>query len=211
MAHIPVFIVMGPSASGKTSIGTLLAQKLGFPFLDGDDLQPKSNIEKMSSGQPLTDDERFPWLQVVLDTFTQWITPNTTTTMKINTDSSSLASPKGIIVACSALKRSYRDFLRNNVPPNSRAQVWFVYLKTSRQELEKRVRERKGHFMKAGMLQSQLAILEPPIINSSSPNDSKEELEERVLVVEANKSQEEVVQEILRNIENLLATQNLML
>ncbi|CAG8453873.1 9610_t:CDS:2 [Ambispora leptoticha] len=197
MAYIPVFIIMGPTASGKTSIGTLLAQKLGLPFLDGDDLHPKSNIEKMSSGLPLTDDDRLPWLQAILDTLTQWTTPSDGTT----TDSST--SPKGIIVACSALKRSYRDFLRNNVPLNNRAQVWFVYLKTSKQELERRLRERKGHFMREGMLQSQLDTLENPIIDSSSSNDhqketanDKQELEERIFVVDGDKSKEEVTQEI---------------
>ncbi|QFY59139.1 gluconokinase [Rhizobium grahamii] len=139
--HPHAVIVMGVSGSGKTSIAEKLAELLGVGFVEGDRLHPASNVEKMSKGIPLTDDDRMPWLDLIGDA------------MK-----ASIASGQGIVVSCSALKRIYRDRLRNAVGGN----LFFVYLSGSRELLTRRMGERKGHFMPLSLLESQLATLEVP-------------------------------------------------
>ncbi|MBY5651624.1 gluconokinase [Rhizobium leguminosarum] len=134
-------IVMGVSGCGKSSVGEKLAEALHLAFVEGDALHPAANVEKMSKGIPLTDDDRMPWLD------------------RIGEDIK--ASPEkreGIIVSCSALKRLYRDRLRAAAGGN----LFFVYLEGSRALLMKRMAERKGHFMPASLLDSQLATLEVP-------------------------------------------------
>jgi gluconokinase len=134
-------IVMGVSGSGKSSIGEKLAEVLGLRFVEGDQLHPRSNVEKMSKGIPLTDADRMPWLDLIGETI-----------------DSALASGEGIVVSCSALKRIYRDRLRAAAGGN----LFFVYLDGSRDLLMSRMGERKGHFMPASLLDSQLATLEVP-------------------------------------------------
>ena len=134
-------IVMGVSGSGKSSIGEKLAEALGLRFVEGDGLHPASNVEKMSKGIPLTDDDRMPWLDVIGETI-----------------KSALASGEGIVVSCSALKRIYRDRLRTAAGGS----LFFVYLDGSRDLLTRRMGERKGHFMPASLLDSQLQTLEVP-------------------------------------------------
>nr|WP_210273099.1 gluconokinase [Rhizobium sp. WYCCWR 11128] len=134
-------IVMGVSGCGKSSVGEKLAEALHLAFVEGDALHPAANVEKMSKGIPLTDEDRMPWLD------------------RIGEDmKASIEKSEGIIVSCSALKRIYRDRLRAAVGGN----LFFVYLEGSKALLMKRMGERKGHFMPASLLESQLATLEPP-------------------------------------------------
>lgn len=133
---------MGPAGSGKTTIGMLLAAQLSWEFADGDDFHPPANIAKMSRGTPLTDEDRLPWLQSIHDAMLQW-----------------QAQGKSVVIACSALKRSYRDLL--GISPNAR-NIKLVYLKGSYDLLLQRMHSRKGHYMKEKMLASQLADLEEP-------------------------------------------------
>ncbi|WP_431321465.1 gluconokinase [Rhizobium sp. YTU87027] len=134
-------IVMGVSGCGKSSIGLKISDTLGIKFVEGDQLHPASNVEKMSKGIPLTDDDRMPWLDLIGQT------------MK-----ASLDRGQGVTVSCSALKRTYRERLRNAVNGN----LFFVYLSGSKELLTKRMGERKGHFMPPSLLESQLATLEVP-------------------------------------------------
>jgi gluconokinase len=133
---------MGPAGSGKTTVGKLLAAQLSWEFADGDDFHPPANIEKMSRGIPLTDEDRIPWLRSIRETMLQ-----------------RQAQGKSAVIACSALKRSYRDLL--GIHPNSK-NIKLVYLKGSYELLLERLHSRTGHYMKEQMLTSQLADLEEP-------------------------------------------------
>lgn len=134
----PVLVVMGVSGSGKSTVAGILAGRLGWDFLEGDDLHPQANVDKMAAGQPLTDDDRMPWLALV----ETWITART-----------SRGQPA--IVTCSALKRSYRDVLRGE-------NVVFVYLAGPPELIARRLSARVDHYMPPSLLASQLATLEPP-------------------------------------------------
>lgn len=127
---------MGVSGCGKSTIGALVAHELGLPFTDGDSLHPMENIAKMAAGTPLNDDDRAPWLEIV--------------------GRELASSANGLVVACSALKRSYRDTIRAQAPG-----VVFLHLDGSREVLGSRLEGRSGHFMPTGLLDSQLATLEP--------------------------------------------------
>ena len=143
-----VFIIMGVSGCGKTTVGKLLAEKLDAPFYDGDDFHPPENIAKMSSGQPLNDDDRKPWL----DNLHVW--------MRRYVEGGQTATSTGsvqAVFACSALKKSYRDRLRGNLDA-----VQFVHLEGDFDLIWQRMQAREGHYMKAGMLQSQFDTLEAP-------------------------------------------------
>ncbi|MFA0441004.1 gluconate kinase [Vibrio sp. 10N.286.49.C2] len=133
-------IVMGVCASGKTTIGAMLAQKLGRKFIDGDDLHPRANIQKMVSGEPLNDDDRAPWLERIRDAAYSLESKN----------------EHGIIV-CSALKRHYRDQIREG-----NEHVTFLFLDGSYDLILERMRNRSGHFMKENMVKSQFDALERP-------------------------------------------------
>lgn len=141
IANPYAIIVMGVSGSGKSSIGEEMAKELRLPFMEGDSLHPASNVEKMSKGIPLTDEDRMPWLDKIGEV------------MK-----ASLAKGESIIVSCSALKRIYRDRLRSAAGGN----LFFVYLEGSKELLTDRMGHRTGHFMPASLLESQLATLEVP-------------------------------------------------
>lgn len=134
----PAIVVMGVSGSGKSAVGGGLARELGLPLLEGDAFHPKANIDKMSSGTPLTDDDRWPWLDAIAAAIR--------------------GAPGGVIVACSALKRAYRDRLR----AGAGKPVLFVFLDGSQETIAARLQSRKGHFMPPSLLQSQFATLEPP-------------------------------------------------
>jgi gluconokinase len=134
----PVLVVMGVSGTGKSTVAGLLAGHLGWPLQEGDDLHPEANVAKMEQGIPLTDDDRWPWL----DTIGAWI------------DEQGRRGEPGIIT-CSALKRAYRDRLRR---PN----VVFVHLAGTRDTITRRMAARSGHFMPLSLLDSQLATLEAP-------------------------------------------------
>jgi len=135
-----VIIVMGVAGCGKTTIGELIAEKLGWQFSDADEFHPAANVAKMSAGQPLNDDDRAPWLQAISDHV-----------------SDCLARDVGAVVTCSALKKAYREVIV--VDPE---RVKFVHLDGSRELLWERISGREGHFMKPAMLDSQLATLEIP-------------------------------------------------
>ena len=134
-----IVIVMGVVGAGKTSVGRLLAQQSGWEFADADDFHPPSNVEKIRRGISLNDDDRSPWLERLRAAITQWITEH-----------------RNVVLACSALKRSYRQELA--VGP----EVRFVYLKGSVDLIAERLRTRQGHFAGEQILASQFADLEEP-------------------------------------------------
>lgn len=134
-----ILIIMGVSGTGKSTIGKLLSDALDIPFYDGDDFHPEANVKKMSAGQPLNDDDRQDWL------------------LKLNKLAKEHES-KGVIIACSALRESYRILLRNGIE-NS---MEFIYLEGSFELIKSRLENRKGHFMPLELLHSQFSTLEPP-------------------------------------------------
>ena len=139
--HPPcALVVMGVSGSGKSTIADRLAARLDWRFEDGDGFHPPGNVAKMSAGQPLTDDDRRPWLQAIAD--------------EIDRVS---RERKRLVVACSALKRAYRDILSHG-----RKDIRFVFLNGSYELIAGRLAARKGHFMPPGLLASQFKTLEPP-------------------------------------------------
>jgi gluconokinase len=132
-------VVMGISGSGKTTIATRLAEQLDWTFAEADDFHPTANITKMSSGTPLTDEDRWPWLRRLAD----WIGEHE-------------GAGRCAVVTCSALKRSYRDLLRDGHPS-----VWFAHVTADRELIRERLEHRSGHYMPSSLLDSQLATLEP--------------------------------------------------
>lgn len=131
-------VVMGVAGCGKTSVGEGLSRLTGIRFIDGDALHPKANVDKMSAGNPLTDEDRWPWLEAIGREFSR--------------------SREPLIIGCSALKRSYRDKIRHHAG----AMVTFLHLTGSREIISQRMQERKNHFMPATLLDSQFATLELP-------------------------------------------------
>jgi carbohydrate kinase (thermoresistant glucokinase family) len=154
---------MGVSGSGKTTISALLAGRLHWEFEDGDDFHPPANVAKMHSGVPLTDEDRWPWLRAIAD----WI------------DATRQAGGHGV-VACSALKRSYRDVLIGNGRPDVR----LVYLKGGEALIAKRQAARQGHFMPTGLMKSQFEALEEP------------GSDERPIVVSVDRRPREIIEDI---------------
>jgi len=130
-------VLMGVAGCGKSSVGAALALRLGIPYRDGDDLHPAPNVEKMRLGVPLTDDDRWPWLDRV---------------------AGALAADAPVIIGCSALKRAYRDRIR----AGAGGPVRFVHLHGSRDLVAARMTARRGHYMPLSLLDSQFAALEPP-------------------------------------------------
>ena len=126
-------VVMGVSGCGKSSVGEGIAKALHLPYVDGDDLHPPENVAKMRAGIPLTDEDRWPWLDRVAETLQQ-----------------------DCVIGCSALKRRYRDRIRQAGP------VQFLHLTGSREVIAARMQARKGHYMPPSLLDSQFAALEPP-------------------------------------------------
>ncbi|MDH6109316.1 carbohydrate kinase (thermoresistant glucokinase family) [Kitasatospora sp. MAP12-15] len=135
-----VIVVLGVSGAGKSTVGSLLAARLGWPFEDADDLHAPQSRARMAAGHRLTDQERGPWLRAVA----HWMDER-------------LRAGESAVVACSALKRAYRDVLRDGRP-----EVQLLYLRGSRELIAKRLSERHGHFFPAGLLDSQFADLEEP-------------------------------------------------
>ena len=133
-----LILVTGVSGSGKSTVARELARRTGWVYLDADDYHPAANREKMSAGIPLTDTDRLPWLESL-----------------VGAVRGHAGHP--VVLACSALKESYRELFRKSFPD-----VRVVHLKGTREQILRRMRERRGHFMKAGMLDSQFADLEEP-------------------------------------------------
>ena len=136
---LPVFIVMGVSGSGKSTVGRLLAQKLNIPFADADDYHPEINVKKMEAGTALNDKDRYPWL------------------VELNRELLN-AGDKGIVMACSSLKEAYRDIMRKEV---SNEIIW-IYLYGTYDEILDRMKNRKEHFMPSALLKSQFETMEEP-------------------------------------------------
>jgi gluconokinase len=134
-----IVIVMGVVGAGKTTVGSLLAQQLGWEFADADDYHPPSNVEKIRQGIALTDADRAPWLQLLRDAIDKWIAEN-----------------RNVVLACSALKHSYRHMLCAG------PEVHFVYLKGNPALIGERLHSRHGHFANEQILSSQMADLEEP-------------------------------------------------
>src|SRR5215217_1632031 len=133
-------IVMGVSGSGKSTIGEKLAERLGWSFEDGDRFHPAANVAKMSAGQPLTDEDRWPWLQAIADEIDRICNAG-----------------QHAVIACSALNRGYRSIL-----VHGRNDVRIVFLDGTQDLIAARLAARKGHFMPPGLLASQFKTLEPP-------------------------------------------------
>lgn len=161
-----ILIVMGVAGSGKSTVGRLLAERLGWPFLDGDDFHPPGNVEKMRRGEPLADADRLPWLARLRDLAADC-----------------LARGESAVLACSALKESYRRILAGGDP-----RVRFVYLRADPDLLASRLEARTGHFFARALLESQLAALEEP--PPASP----------AFVVDASLPAEAAVREILQGL-----------
>jgi len=153
-----IVIIMGTTGAGKTTIGTMLATQLNWQFADADTFHPPANIEKMSRGIPLTDADRAPWLEAMRKAILEWI-----------------AAGKNVVLACSALKRAYRDKLRPS------PEVKIVYLKGDYALFAERIRHRHGHFAGEQILAGQFADLEEPM---------------DAITIDAAQSPEEIVAEI---------------
>lgn len=157
-----VLVVMGVSGSGKTTIGLAFAKAEGWEFQEGDALHPTANVAKMSTGTPLTDDDRWPWLKAVAAAIDRW-----------------RATGKSGVVTCSALRRSYRAMLTDGRPD-----VRLVFLHGDKALIAERMVARKQHFMPPALLESQFATLEPPAVEerpirldiSHSPEENAAEL-----------------------------------
>lgn len=166
----PAVVVMGVSGSGKTTIGSRLARELGVRFRDADEFHPEANVEKMSAGTPLTDADRWPWLDAIGDAIRA-------------TDET-----RPIVVSSSALKRAYRD----RIAERAGRPVDFVYLHGPRELLWRRMETRTGHFMPVSLLDSQLATLEPPAADERAIPMSIElpvdEIVDRVLTILATRT-----------------------
>ena len=132
-------VVMGVSGSGKTTVAEGVARRLGWTFAEGDDFHPPANVEKMRAGQPLTDDDRRPWLALLAE----WIGARE-------------RAEENAVLTCSALKRAYRDVLSAGHPS-----VRFVHVTAAADTIRHRLERRRGHYMPASLLDSQLAVLEP--------------------------------------------------
>ena len=136
-----VLILMGVSGCGKTTVGKHLSKALQMPFYDADDFHPPENVEKMSKGTPLDDEDRQPWLEQLHQMIIKWNRKD------------------GAILACSALKKPYRQTLRGDLDKN---ELQFIYLKGSAELIRERLKNREGHYMPAGLLNSQFRDLEEP-------------------------------------------------
>jgi len=156
-----ILIIFGVSGAGKTTVGKLLARELGWSFLEADDFHPAGNIDKMRNGHPLTDKDRWPWLDCLRKQIEQF-----------------LSAGENAVLACSALKRAYRDRLRVS------DEVTFVFLRGDYALVEEQLRSRHGHFMNATLLQSQFDDLEEP------------QTDENVLTIELGRTPEEIVERI---------------
>ncbi|PCH36068.1 carbohydrate kinase [Wolfiporia cocos MD-104 SS10] len=219
-AHKSVLIiVMGVAGTGKTTLAKSLSETLDLPYIEGDELHPPANIEKMSAGQPLTDADREPWLALLRTTAEHLVVeqqkesrpdPQLEPEHVHEPSGESASKPAlrrraGALVTCSALRKYYRDILRGELRPNLPEPVhdmeppvppaalptYFVYIKGERELLLERVAKRQGHYMKANMVDSQLEILENP------------EGEDGVIVVGMDESTEQQQEKVIQALKDL--------
>jgi len=156
-----IIVIFGVSGAGKTTVGKMLAEQLGWRFLEADDFHSGANIEKMRSGHPLTDEDRWPWLERLRKQIEQFV-----------------SARENAVLACSALKRDYRDRLRVS------DEVKFVFLRGDYALVEKQLRSRHGHFMNTALLQSQFDDLEQP------------QADEAVIAIDLDRTVRQLVEEI---------------
>jgi gluconokinase len=166
-----IIIVMGVSSSGKSTVGQSIARRLHVPFLDGDGYHPPANVEKMRAGTPLTDEDRWPWLDRLAIALHE------------------AADKKGAAVgACSALRRSYREYLTNKAGEP----ILFVHLSGTREVIAERMARRQHEYMPASLLDSQFATLEPPAPTT-----------ENVLVLPVTEPVEKLTMSVLKELDHL--------
>ncbi|KAH8649232.1 shikimate kinase [Xylariales sp. PMI_506] len=174
-----IFFITGPTACGKTTVAKYLSEKLSLAYIEGDDYHPKANVEKMAHGHPLSDEDRKNWLEVLRD---------------------ESEHPRGgnlhVIVTCSALKRQYRDVLREAANGTDNVLLRFVYLSAPESVLRDRAKARKGHFAGAELVHSQFQILEPPAAD-----------EKDVITIDASGSVESTEDSALQQLDHLLRKQ----
>jgi gluconokinase len=163
---VTVIVVMGVAGSGKSTIASLLAERLGWTYIDGDWLHPAANVEKMSRGEPLTDEDRWPWLRAIAASIDEL-----------------RREDRRAVVACSALKRAYRDILLGDRPG-----ARLVHLEGSRETVARRLGSRDGHFMPPSLLESQFAALEVPTAD------------ERPIIVSVDDDPERLVDQIVTSL-----------
>lgn len=169
-AQQPVLVIMGVSGSGKSTVAGVVAGRLGWNLAEGDDLHPARNVTKMQAGEPLTDEDRWPWLETIAD----WIRQHT-------------QSGTPGVITCSALKRRYRDILRGE-------NVVFVFLQGSKDSISGRLASRHGHFMPPALLESQFEALEEPtedenyisLCVTATPAEEAQEIIERLNLAAAS-------------------------
>lgn len=169
-AQQPVLVIMGVSGSGKSTVAGVVAGRLGWDLAEGDDLHPERNVTKMQAGEPLTDEDRWPWLETIAD----WIRHHT-------------QSGTPGVITCSALKRRYRDILRGE-------NVVFVFLQGSKDNISGRLASRHGHFMPPALLESQFEALEEPtedenyisLCVTATPAEEAQEIIERLNLAAAS-------------------------
>ncbi|KAI0136997.1 thermoresistant glucokinase family carbohydrate kinase [Xylariales sp. AK1849] len=168
--HRHIWLVTGPAGCGKSTVAQYLASSLNLPYLEGDEFHPKANVDKMASGIPLTDADRWDWLTLLREESLRQLA----------------AGAEGVVLTCSALKRKYRDVIRVAPYYSHDVLLHFIYLHAPETVLIERVGARKGHYMGVNMVHSQFTILEPP---------TDEETD--VISVDVSKSEEEVQRDAL--------------
>lgn len=168
--HHHIWLVTGPAGCGKSTVAAYLSEALGFPYLEGDEFHPKANIDKMASGQPLTDADRWDWLTILREASLKKLAEGA----------------DGVVLTCSALKRKYRDVIRVAPYYSHDVILHFVYLHAPEEVLIQRVGARKGHYMGASMVHSQFSILEPPTAEETD-----------VISIDVSSTMEEVQREAL--------------
>ncbi|KAL1869086.1 hypothetical protein VTK73DRAFT_3364 [Phialemonium thermophilum] len=176
-----IWFIMGPTACGKTTVAKALTDALGATFLEGDDFHPKTNVEKMSRGEALTDADRKVWLHSLRDHETYHPTESTS---------------RVLVVTCSALKRQYRDILREGSQRTPDLRIRFVYLEAPEAVLKARATARKGHYAGSNLVHSQFETLEPPA-----------EDERDVVRVDVNRRPKEVQQDVLERVREVMANE----